>query len=217
MDVPLGNKATGFSHVTARETRGVLHHGTGILVKKTCRSRKLWVKDVSVAQAIAINVEGINLVNVYLNPKGVNPDFLQKLLEWLSNKVSWVPWLIMGDFNKTPDENDFVELLISENSFLLVKMIRVRLSPLAGKVHVVSITGSPAVLTCFHPRSLLALIPTKRLLSHLELPPTKQSFLMWLGLRPTFAGDAHHKLMRKHGVGLSCTTSLFPRYPAKSY
>ena len=108
-----------FFHVPAHETNGVLFHGVGILVRKPLRSRLLFSKDAPLAQVLAVNVEGLNILNLYLSPKGQDAPFLQAILEWLSTKVRGVPWLIVGDWNQTPQDNAFCDLLQSDGATIL--------------------------------------------------------------------------------------------------
>lgn len=106
-------------HLPAHCTNGKPHHGIGILVRKSLKSRLLFTKDIPLAQVLAINVEGLNLLNIYMNPRGQDAPFLQAILEWLLTKVRGAPWMIMGDWSQTPEDNHLCELLQSEGASIL--------------------------------------------------------------------------------------------------
>ena len=109
-----------FFHQPGHETDRRGHRGCGILVNKHKRARQLKAWQTPDCQAIAVLVEGVVLVSVYDTFGGNNQDFFAALLEWLAvNRWHDTPWLLMGDWNAVPSQNQLAASLTREGAQVL--------------------------------------------------------------------------------------------------
>ena len=139
-----------FFHLEAHCRNQNLSHGTGILAKKQFRVRKILQMDDPLGRAIGINCEGLNIVSCYMSPSGRSPDFVQQLLEWINLRSARVPWMIAGDFNLIPEENDLFQLLEQEGAQLRACVdTEGNLAPTRFRGNDVLTTGFLTDLICF--------------------------------------------------------------------
>lgn len=95
------------------------HRGVGILARKQFRCKFLQAWGREDAQAVAVQVQGIVFISLYVSCNGQAPELLGEVLNFLTVAYSRVPWVLCGDHNETPQDNVFSQLLVHEGGHLL--------------------------------------------------------------------------------------------------
>ena len=100
------------------ETKGVGYRGVGVFVKLKHSTRCLKEWHHRDGQAIAVIVQGFIFVSMYVAQIGCS-ELHQDILEWLTVSIPHAPWLLLGDHNCLPEENELCRFLIEDGASLM--------------------------------------------------------------------------------------------------
>ena len=93
--------------------------GAGVLVHKHLKSHLLNQWGNHECQAVGVNIEGLNLLSVYVSVRSYSPQVPQEILQFLTEQIPQKPWLMVGDFNNEPHEYDLIQVLKEEGASVL--------------------------------------------------------------------------------------------------
>ncbi len=102
------------SHPEGRPSRGA-----GILVHKQLSRHLLKQWEDRECQAIAVNVHGMSIISAYFACKGQGPTVPQEILQFITSTLLNQAWIMAGDFNAGPQEQDLIQLLCQEKAQVL--------------------------------------------------------------------------------------------------
>ena len=108
-----------FFHEAGYQTADRAYRGVGILVKKGLKTRKVAAWHEKDAQAITVNVQGMNFTCIYISVAGYAPNLQQEVLNFHINAIKGHSWVICGDWNSTPKDSPLAGILVEEGATLL--------------------------------------------------------------------------------------------------